>query len=156
MSLVKFNHRRRPFGGLTTQNFFDTNDFFGNRLWNGSSLLENIWNGNSSEPALNIKEEDNKFIVELAAPGFTKKDFEVTIENGYLNISAEKSDSKEEEEGNFTRQEFNYNSFSRSLLLPENVKEDNIKAVYHDGILSFNLAKKVESKKLKPKKIEIA
>lgn len=155
MSLVKFKPRRR-FGSLIPNNFFDTDDFFENRLLNYPSLLDNFWNGKNNEPALNIKEEDDKFEIELAAPGFTKKDFEVTIDNGYLNISAEKSDSKKEEENNYTRQEFSYNSFSRSLQLPESVKEEDIKAKYQNGILSFDLAKKEESKKLKPKKIEIA
>ena len=158
MSLVKFSprNRRRSFGSLITPDFFDTDDFFSNRLWNRSSLLDSFWNGNSNEPALNIKEEDDKFEIELAAPGFSKKDFEVTIDNGFLNISAEKSDSKKEKDENYTRQEFSYNSFSRSLELPENVKEEDVKARYHDGILSFDLAKKEESKKLKPKKIQIA
>lgn len=156
MSLVKFKHRRRPFGGLTTRDFFDTEDFFGNRFWNGSSLLDNFWNVRSNEPALNIREEDDKFEIEIAAPGFSKKDFEVTIDNGYLNISAEKSDSKKEKENDYTMQEFSYNSFSRTLPLPENIKEEDIKASYHDGILSFDLFKKVERKKLKAKKIEIA
>jgi HSP20 family protein len=156
MSLVKFRNRRRPFGGLATRNFFDTDDFLGNRLWNAPLLLDDFWNGNSNEPALNIKEEDDKFEIELAAPGFSKKDFEVNLDNGYLNISAEKSDSKKEEDENYTRREFSYNSFSRSLQIPENVKEEEIKARYHDGILSFDLKKKEEAKKLKPKKIEIA
>lgn len=156
MTLVKFKPRRRPIGGLTARNFFDTDYFLGDRLWNGVSLLDDFWNGKSSEPALNIKEQEDKFEIELAAPGFSKKDFEVTLDNGNLNISAEKSDSKKEKGENYTRQEFSYNSFSRSLQLPESVKADNIKAHYHDGILSFDLAKKEESKKLKPKKIEIA
>ena len=156
MSLVKFRNRRRPFAGLTTRNFFDTDDLFANPLWNTPLLLDNFWNGNSNEPALNIKEEDDKFEIELAAPGFSKKDFEVNIDNGFLNISAEKSDSKKEEDENYRRQEFSYNSFSRSLQLPENVKEEEIKARYHDGILSFDLKKKEEAKKPKPKKIEIA
>ena len=156
MSLVKFRNRRRPFGGLTTRSFFDTDDFVENRLWNTPLLLDDFWNGKSSEPALNIKEEDDKFEIELAAPGFSKKDFEVTIDNGYLNISAEKSDSKKEKDDNYTRQEFSYNSFSRSLQLPESVKEEDVKARYHDGILSFDLKKKEEAQKLKPKKIEIA
>jgi HSP20 family protein len=157
MSLVKFKHRKRPFRDLITRDYFDSDDFLGNRLWNnGQSLLENFWNGKSDEPALNIKEEDGKFEIELAAPGFSKKDFEVTVDDGYLNISAEKSDSKKEKKDNFTRKEFSYNSFSRSLLLPENIKEEEIKASYHDGILSFDLAKKEETKKEQPKKIEIA
>ncbi|WP_272022990.1 Hsp20/alpha crystallin family protein [Olleya namhaensis] len=156
MSLVKFRNRRRPFGGLTTSDFFDTDDFFNNRLWNNDKLLDSFWNGSSNEPALNIKEEDNKFEIELAAPGFAKKDFDVTIDNGFLNISAEKSENKKEKNDNYTRQEFSYNSFSRSLQLPESVKEEDIKASYHDGILSFDLAKKAENKKLKAKRIEIA
>lgn len=156
MTLVKFRNRRRPFGGLATRDFFDTDDFSRNQLWNRASLLDSLWNENTSEPALNIKEEDDKFEIELAAPGFSKKDFEVTLDNGFLNISAEKSDSKKEKEDNYTRQEFSYNSFSRSLQLPEIVKEEDVKARYHDGILSFDLKKKEEAKKLKPKKIEIA
>jgi HSP20 family protein len=155
MSLVKFKPRS-SFGSLVTPSFFDTEDFFSTPLWESSSLLENFWNGKSSEPALNIKEKNNKFEIELAAPGFSKKDFEVTIDNGCLNISAEKSESKKEKDENYTRQEFSYNSFTRSLLLPENVKEEDIKASYHDGILSFDLAKKEETKKLKPKKIAIS
>ncbi|UAM97140.1 Hsp20/alpha crystallin family protein [Polaribacter litorisediminis] len=156
MSLVKFRNRRRPFGGLNTRSFFDTDGFLENRLWNSPLLLDDFWNGHSSEPALNIKEEDDKFEIELAAPGFSKEDFEVTIDNGFLNISAEKSESRKEKEDNYTRQEFSYNSFSRSLQLPESIKEEDVKARYHDGILSFDLKKKEEAKKLEPKKIEIA
>jgi HSP20 family protein len=131
-------------------------DFFDNRFWNKGLINENFWNGRSGEPALNIKETDHHFEIELAAPGFTKKDFEVSVENGYLTIKAEKEDTKEAKEENYTRKEFSYNSFMRSLLLPENVLEDAIKAKYNDGILSFRLTKKEEVKKLKPRKVEIA
>lgn len=156
MTLVKFKNRRRPFSNLIPSNFLDMDDFLENRLW-GSNLLDvDFWNGKSREPALNIKETNDQFEIELAAPGFSKKDFEVNVDNGCLNISAEKSSSKEDKDENYTRKEFNYNSFSRSLQLPDSVKEEAIKAHYHDGILSFNLAKKEEAKKQKPKKIEIA
>jgi len=56
----------------------------------------------------------------------------------------------------YTRKEFSYNSFQKSLQLPDSIKEENIKAKYQDGILRFNLLKKEESKALKPKKIEIS
>ncbi|MEH6747460.1 MAG: Hsp20/alpha crystallin family protein [Maribacter arcticus] len=154
MSLVKFN--RRPFGNLITQDFFDMDDFFENRGWVRNMVSENFWNGKRSEPALNIKETDDKFEIELAAPGFGKKDFEVTIEDGCLNIKAEKSTSEEETDDNYTRREFSYNAFERSLQLPDSVKQEAIKAKYNDGILSFNLAKKEEAKKLPPKKVQIA
>ena len=83
MSLVKF--KRKPWGNLITSDFFDNDDFFENRLWKKKM----------DEPALNVKETDEAFEVELAAPGFSKKDFEVTINDDCLNISAEKSDSAE-------------------------------------------------------------
>lgn len=156
MALVKFRNRRRPLGSLTTRDFINADDFLGNRFWNSSSFLDDFWNGKSDEPALNIKEQDDKFELELAAPGFSKNDFEVTIDNGYLNISAEKSHSEEEKEDNYTRKEFSYNSFDKRLQLPDTVKEEDIKAKYKDGILRFNLIKKEEAKLQKPKKIEIA
>ncbi|MGO4918013.1 MULTISPECIES: Hsp20/alpha crystallin family protein [Maribacter] len=154
MSLVKF--KRRPFGNLITQDFFDMDDFFDNRQWVRNMMPENFWNGKRSEPALNIKETDDNFEIELAAPGFSKKDFEVTIEDGCLNIKAEKSTSEEETDDNYTRREFSYNAFERSLQLPDSIKQEAIKAKYNDGILSFNLAKKEEAKKLPPKKVLIA
>ncbi|QFZ55314.1 Hsp20/alpha crystallin family protein [Oceanihabitans sp. IOP_32] len=144
MSLVKF--RRRPFGTLIPSDIFET-----------SNLLRNeLWNTQLNEPALNIKETDKAFEVELAAPGFSKKDFEVTIDEGCLNISAENTHSEEEKEENYMRKEFSYNSFEKSLQLPDSVKEEDIKAKYQDGILRFNLTKKEPSKQQKPKKIEIA
>ncbi|MBD0850207.1 Hsp20/alpha crystallin family protein [Maribacter arenosus] len=154
MSLVKF--RRRPFGNLVRQDFFDMDDFFDNRSWVRNMLPDTFWNGKTTEPALNIKETEDKFEIELAAPGFAKKDFEITIEDGCLNISAEKSTSEEEKEENYTRREFSYNAFERSLQLPESVKEEAIKAKYKEGILSFDLLKKEELKKKPPKKVEIA
>ncbi|MBT8285088.1 Hsp20/alpha crystallin family protein [Muriicola sp. SD30] len=156
MTLVRFKNRNRPFTNLITSDFFDMEDFFDNRFWKKGLVNEDFWNGRSGEPALNIREEDRHFEIELAAPGFEKKDFDVSIENGYLTIKAEKEDTEETKKENYTRKEFSYNSFERSLQLPENVLEDKIKAKYNDGILSFKVLKKEEAKKLKPKKVEIA
>jgi HSP20 family protein len=139
-----------------TQDFFDMDDFFDNRSWVRDMLPDRFWNGKRSEPALNIKETDDKFKIELAAPGFEKKDFEITIDDGCLNISAEKTTSAEEKDANYTRREFSYNGFERSLQLPETVKQEAIKASYKDGILSFDLVKKETAKKLPPKKVQIA
>ena len=154
MSLVKF--RRRPFGNLVKSDFFDLDNFFDNRFWNTGLMDNPFWNGKTMEPALNIKETDDNFEIELAAPGFSKKDFEVTIEDGCLNITAEKERSDEEREENFTRSEFSYSSFQHSLQLPESIKQEEIKAKYNDGILSFKLVKKEEAKKRPPKVIEVA
>jgi len=144
MSLVKF--KRRPLRNLITSDFLDSNDFFDN----------SVWNAKLDEPALNIKETKDAFEVELAAPGFAKKDFEVTVDDGCLNITADHSTSNEEKEDNYTRQEFSYTSFEKRLRLPDSVKEEDVKATYKDGVLSFNLVKKEEAKNHKPKKVEIA
>ncbi|MBD0778460.1 Hsp20/alpha crystallin family protein [Maribacter sp. ANRC-HE7] len=154
MSLVKF--KKRPFGDLVHQDFFDMDDFFDNRSWVRNMLPDTFWNGKTTEPALNIKETDDKFEIELAAPGFAKKDFNITIDDGCLNISAEKTKSEEEKEDDYTRKEFSYNAFERSLQLPKTVKEEAIKAKYNDGILKFDLLKKEEAKKKPPKVVEIA
>jgi len=146
MSLVTF--RRSPLENFLTPNFLDFNP---NNLFN-----DRLWLKSMNEPALNIKEKNDQFEIELAAPGYNKKDFEVTIDNGCLNISAKKEMSKEEKEEDYTRKEFSYSSFERSLQLPENIADEKIKAKYDNGILKFNLAKKEVAKKLKPKVIEIS
>lgn len=108
----------------------------------------------SNLPAVNIKEDDKEFKVEVAVPGLKKNDFKITTENGMINISAEREDTKEEKEGNYTRKEYNYNSFSRSFLLPEDVKDEDIKAKYEDGILKLSIPKKPETKN-NPKKKQV-
>lgn len=146
MSLVTF--RRNPLENLLTPDFLDFN---ANNLFN-----DRFWLKRMNEPALNIKEKKDEFEIELAAPGYNKKDFEVTIDNGCLNISAKKEMSKEEKDENYTRKEFSYASFEKSLQLPDNIVSEKIKAKYDNGILKFNLSKKAEAKKQKPKLIEIS
>lgn len=132
MTLVKFKKPRLPwydtmFSDLLGSDRLLTNDFF----------MENKW-----IPAMNVKEKEDLFEIEIAAPGFTKKDFEISIENGLLKISAENSEELKKEEDNFTRREFNYNSFFRSFTLPENVNEEEmIDATYKRGILKLVLNK---------------
>ena len=144
MTLVKFRNPRLP--------WYDTmfSDLLGtDRLFTKDLLLEDNW-----MPAMNIKENDLNFEIEVAVPGFNKKDFDVNIENGVLHIAAEKKIEKKEKLENFTRREFNYNKFLRSFTLPENVNEEKIDANYENGILKIHLGKKVLTK-VTPKK-EIA
>ena len=91
MSLVKF--RRGRWGNLIDSDFFNDDDFLGYRRRRGRL----------DGPALNIKDTNDILEIELGAPGFSKEDFEVNIENGCLKISAESSSSKAEEENNYTR-----------------------------------------------------
>ncbi|MBO0331866.1 Hsp20/alpha crystallin family protein [[Muricauda] lutisoli] len=154
MSLVKF--KRRPLGRLIGPDFFDLDDFFEDRIWDPKTWKGRFWNGKTSVPAINIKETDDDFEVEMAAPGYDKKDFNITMENGCLNISAEKSATKEEKEGEYTRQEFSHESFERSLQLPDSIKDEAVEAKYDNGILRFKLTKKEEAKKQQPKVIKVS
>ena len=104
-------------------------------------------------PAVNIKEKDDEFLIELAAPGFKKEDFKLSVENNTLTISSEKNEESEEKNNNYTRKEFSYQSFSRSFNLPEKiVNSDEIEAKYSDGILNVRIPKREEQK---PKPIKI-
>ena len=102
-------------------------------------------------PAVNVKENDDAFEIEVAAPGMSKKDFRVNLENNVLTISSErKEEKKEEEKGRFTRREFSYQSFQRSFTIPENMVEgEKISARYNDGLLCIHLPKR-EAVKPKP------
>ncbi len=146
MSLIKFKNRL-PWFSSELSNFLDTDDFFSDEFW-----AKHVMN----KPALNIKETEEAFDLEVAAPGLSKEDFNISIDDGYLNISAEKTLEKEEQEDNFTRKEFNFNSFKRSLLLPKNVIEEEVKAHYEDGILRLVLQKKEVDQKYTPRKIAVS
>ncbi len=148
MTLVKFNNRNRLFpwnnGGL--RNLLNYDPFINDDLLEDDSFM----------PAMNVKEHDKDFEIEFAAPGFSKKDFDVSIDGDMLHVCGEKSMEKEEKDDDYTRKEFSYNSFKRSLKLPETVNADKkVKASYNDGILKLNLLKKEESKTTPKKKIEI-
>jgi HSP20 family protein len=121
-----------------------------------TDLLENIernFLGRVDEytgdvPAVNIKEEKDKFVLEMAAPGMKKDDFQINLDNYQLTISSEKKEEKKEKDDNYTRREFFYSTFSRSFTLPKSVDVEKIKADYKNGILSVVLPKKEEETKL--------
>lgn len=100
---------------------------------------------NNSFPAVNIKENEKDFELELAIPGQKKEDFNIEVDNNVLTISMETKNEEETKEDNYTRREFSYRSFRRAFTLPETVDEDKINADYQDGILKFTLPKKEEA-----------
>ncbi len=106
-------------------------------------------------PAVNIKETENSFVIELGAPGYEKSDFKLEVENNVLTISAERKAEEKEEKENYSRREFSYQSFQRSFTLSDQVDDDAIKASYSNGILHIELDKlSAEEQKVK-KSIEI-
>ena len=131
-------------------------DFFNRDLVNWGQ--SNFSDTNTTIPAVNIKETNDNYEVEVAAPGMTRKDFKVELDGNMLSISSEKSDQKEDkEEGSYTRREFSYQSFQRTFNLPEEVVDaDKIQAKYSDGVLHLLIPKKEEAKQRPPRLIQIS
>ena len=111
-----------------------------------------------SIPAVNILENEDSFEVAVAAPGKTKSDFDIELDNDVLTIAAEEKSEAEttEKSGRFTRKEFNYSTFKRAFSLPETVDSAKISANYENGVLTITLPKKEEAKVQAKRMIEIA
>jgi HSP20 family protein len=109
-------------------------------------------------PSVNIRETPKEYILEVAAPGLERKDFNIEVDNYTLTISAEKEEKKEEksETDGYSRKEYSFNSFSRSFTLPDDVKESNIDAKYDNGILRVTVPKAKESTPKAVKKITVS
>jgi HSP20 family protein len=132
MSIVKYDPfaPARGFKNLF-DDFFNRNlgDYFGNDF-------------TTSTPSVNVVEQNDQFRIEVAAPGLDKQDFEVSVDKGYLNISAKRENQMETKDERYTRREFNYTSFQRSFRLPDHVNAEQIGANYDKGVLSITLPKR--------------
>lgn len=126
------------------------NDFFGNEWMENNSKMS---------PAINIKQDENRFVVEVAAPGIKKEDCNISIEDdNNLVISYEKNNEIEEKDNKSTylRREFSYTQFQRKMILPDYVEKDKITANIENGVLTINIPEfKEEEKASKTKRIEI-
>jgi HSP20 family protein len=110
----------------------------------------------STAPSVNIKEDETKFTIEVAAPGMSKTDFNVNIDGDTMTISSVKENREEEKNERYTRREFHYSSFQRSFTLPEDlINLDKITANYGNGILKVELPKLNEAKVNKVKEIKV-
>lgn len=125
----------RPF----FRDFFDVENFFNKPLFSDMP--------NMHFPAVNISETEEAYNVELAVPGFQKEDFKIQVENDVLTISAEEKKEETKDEKNYSRREYHYSSFTRSFRLPDNAKDDAIKALYTDGMLKLSIPKTTEEVK---------
>jgi HSP20 family protein len=114
------------------------------------STLGRITAGAATLPAANIRETENDFRIELAAPGMRKEDFKVELNNEVLTVSVEREIKNDTQQGEYTRQEFSYQAFQRSFTLPpDRVNGEQITARYEDGILNI-VVPKLEEAKAKP------
>jgi HSP20 family protein len=154
MSLVKAKRNGNFFPKMVS-NLFDTDLFTSPNLLEFGTGLPRL-NRLTNFPPINITENDKDFKIELAAPGLEKKDFKIETDNDTLTISSEKEHEKKEEKENYRRQEFSYESFSRSFQIPENSLPEKIDAKYEGGILKLTLPKKEVTIHKAKKEIKIA
>ena len=147
MSIVKRNNELRPFYSTLLDEFLNTG------MWPVQM------NQGQNMPALNVKEDDESLTLDVRVPGMKKEDIKLDYNDGFLTISGESHEEKEEEEGKgkskYLRREISSYSFKRTIELPEekyNVAE--AQASYEDGILKVSMPKNKEVKKLQ-KTIEV-
>ena len=131
-------------------------DFLNRDIFNWG--LTNFSDTNTTIPAVNIKETKDDYVVEVAAPGMTKKDFKVQLEGNVLTISSEKTNEREQRDSErYTIREFSYQSFSRTFTLQKDVLDtEKIQAKYEDGVLHLQIPKKEHAKQKQPRLIEIS
>jgi HSP20 family protein len=147
MSIVKRNANFPSFPSL-----FD--DLFSRELFNWNN--SNFSSTSTTVPSVNIKETDEHFEVEMAAPGMDKKDFKISLEGNTLSIASQKQRSEEKNEEGYSRKEFSYQSFQRTFVLPRDVVDDSkITARYENGLLHLTIPKLEEARKKAPRLIEI-
>ena len=129
----------------SNQGFFPSffNDFF-----NDSWITPQF---HSTSPAINVSEDDKGYKVEIAAPGMTKEDFNVSISDGDIVIAMEKKNENKDEnkEKKYIRREFSYSKYEQRLALPDNVEKQNITAQMTDGVLYIDIPKMTPDEKAK-------
>jgi len=150
MTIAKFSDNLNP----SFPSFF-------NRLFEGDLMdwnRSNFADTNTTLPAVNIRENNDEFMIDVAAPGMKKDQFQIDYENGRLTISSEKREEKKEDgKDSYTRREFSYMSFQRSFTIPENLVDgEKIKASYNEGILQISLPKREEVKPKPARQIKIS
>ena len=129
----------------SNQGFFPSffNDFF-----NDSWITPQF---HSTSPAINVSEDDKGYKVEIAAPGMTKEDFNISISDGDIVIAMEKKneDKDENKDKKYIRREFCYSKYEQRLALPDNVEKQNITAQMTDGVLYIDIPKMTPEEKAK-------
>jgi HSP20 family protein len=130
MSLVNWTQRPLLLDSLAQDFFTSFPSFFPDS--NGKNI---------TIPSVNIKETEKSYDLEMAIPGFEKKDFKLEVKNKILYISGERRSEKEMKEMDYSLQEYNFSGFSRSFVLPKNASPNDVKADYMNGILHISIAK---------------
>lgn len=111
-----------------------------------NDFFDNDWmeRANATAPAINVSESENKYNVEVAAPGMTKDDFNIHIDqdNNLVIVMEKKLDNKEEnKDRKYLRREFSYSKFEQTMILPDDVDKEKIGATVDNGVLDITLPK---------------
>ena len=117
-----------------------------------------IDNGTAQVMKTDVREKDNGYLVDIELPGYAKEDIKAELKDGYLTITASRNDNKEEkdEKGRYIRRERYTGTCKRSFYVGENVKQEDIKAGFQDGILRLAVPKDIPKPvEEKPKFISI-
>ena len=125
-------------------NFDLLDDVFGDAFFNerASKLMKT-----------DIKEKEDKYVIDIDLPGYEKEGIELNIQDGYLTVHATvNKDEKDEEKGKFVRKERFSGECTRSFYVGENVTEDEIKAKFRNGTLTIEVPKKEEKKEIAERK----
>ena len=127
-----------------------------------NDFFDNDWmiKANATAPAINVIENEKDYRIELAAPGMSKEDFNIKLdEENNLVISMEKKNENKEEDkknGRYLRREFSYSKFQQTMILPDDVDKDAISASVEHGVLTVDLPKQtLEAVQKTEKHIEI-
>jgi len=125
------------------------------RLLSKDLISRDFSKANKASPSINIKEDEDKFSIEIEVPGFNKDDFTIELNHKELTISSEYKKDSEVEVGRYTRKEFSREAFQRSFTLPNTVDGEKISAQYKNGVLQVDIPKREEAKPKPPKQITI-
>ena len=127
-----------------------------NELFDWNRLLDNFFEDvplwNTRTPAVDVREEENRYLMEVDLPGLTEKDIELKVEDNILTLSSKKEESKEEKKDGYLIRERRQAQFCRTFVLPRNVEREKIAAEFKNGMLNVEIPKKPEAQ---PRKIDV-
>ncbi|MDB2414165.1 Hsp20/alpha crystallin family protein [Rickettsiales bacterium] len=150
---IKKTRREWPATSLRNEMNQMFEDFFND--FQSQLPASSLWEKNSAlSIPINIIENDKSLKIEAQLPGFKQEEVDITVNDNYLTIKAEKKESKEDKDEDYICREFSYESCQRSIALPDSANADKTKATFKKGVLWVEIPKKEEA--VKPtRKIDI-
>ncbi len=130
-------------------------DFVMPDLWNVDRWFDDIFDTSLSRtalPAVDVRETEDAYLMEVELPGLTEKDVDVKLENNLLTVSSKKEEKKEEKKNGYLLRERKASAFARSFVLPDEVDKEKINAEFKNGVLAISFPKAPAAK---PKTIPV-